>query len=59
MDDDLIVDPDTGKMLDCAGPPMSAAEGESCPCRRLYHHIEALFVLFSGWKQGEAVSCFP
>ena len=59
MDDDLVVDPNTGEMLDCAGPPMSAAEGKSCPRCYMYHHTEALSVLFSGCKQGEAVPRVP
>ena len=41
MDDDLVVDPETGEVLDCASLPASATEGESRQHWCLSYHAES------------------
>ncbi len=41
VDDDLVVDPETGEVLDCASLPASATEGESRQHWCLSYHAES------------------
>ena len=54
MEDDLVVDPETGEVLDCTDPPTSAAEGESHPCCAGYNAMLKCFLLLlkapSSWQ---------